>query len=147
MATIQKTKPFKGCKNISCLSTSVYGRSSVQLESFSEPCSFEAWSFKTRSSAVDSGRRPHLHFHLDREVMEKFYNFSFQLKTSNEFQNIVDFGYSKSLVKRHFKSKRVGKCHNFSSQRRKMLFFKGNVLRCGPRGLRYGYFGQKNRKV
>ena len=31
--------PCKPLKHISCLSTSVYGISSVQLESFSEPCS------------------------------------------------------------------------------------------------------------
>ena len=35
-----------------------------------------AWTFKPRGSAVDSGRRDHLHFHLDREVMLVFHEFT-----------------------------------------------------------------------
>ena len=40
---------------------------------------FRAWAFKPRGSSVDSGRRDHLHFHLDREVM-----FVFQMSTVGE---------------------------------------------------------------
>ena len=40
---------------------------------------FRAWAFKPRGSSVDSGRKDHLHFHLDREVM-----FVLQMSTNGE---------------------------------------------------------------
>ena len=52
---------------------------------------FRAWAFKPRGSSVDSGRRDHLHFHLDREVM-----FVFHMSTIGEY---CYFGFKLILKK------------------------------------------------
>ena len=41
---------------------------------------FRAWTFKPHGSAVDSGKRDHLHFNLDREVMLVFHEFTKQVE-------------------------------------------------------------------
>ena len=67
---------------------------------------FRAWAFKPRGSSVDSGRRDHLHFHLDREVM-----FVFHKSTIGEE---CCFGFNLILKKKLFSKKLFEKfqCQN-----------------------------------
>ena len=60
---------------------------------------FRAWAFKPRGSSVDSGRRDHLHFHLDREVM-----FVFHMSTIAEE---CCFGFKLILKKTTFSIKKL----------------------------------------
>ena len=67
---------------------------------------FRAWAFKPRGSSVDSGRRDHLHFHLDREVM-----FVFHMSTEGEE---FCFGFNLILSNTKFSKKYLKK---FQSQK------------------------------